>query len=36
MAKRKKSDIWRKIIVWAMLIAMVASLFTFAFSALFS
>lgn len=28
MAKKNKKDIWRKIVIWLMLIAMVGSLFT--------
>ncbi len=36
MAKNKKKGIWKKIIAWTMLIAMVASLFTYALYALFS
>lgn len=36
MAKNKRKDIWKKVLVWAMLIAMVASLFTYALYALLS
>ncbi len=36
MAKKKIKNLGRKIVVWIMLIAMIGSLFTLAFSALFS
>jgi len=36
MAKKKTKEIFKKVIVWTMLILMVASLFTSAIYALFS